>query len=394
MANSFEYFSPTRVIFGKETEKQTGKLIREYGGSRVLVLYGGKSAIRSGLLDLVKESLKEEELYFQELGGIVPNPHLDKVYEGIELIRREKVDFVLAVGGGSAIDSAKAMAHGALYDGDFWDFFCGKAKPEKSLPKGVVLTMSAAGSESSDSCVITQESTKTKRGLNTELNRPLLAIMDPELTMTLPPYQIACGATDILAHIMERYFTNEPDCDLTDRLCEGTMQAVIRAARIMVKDPHDYDAAAQLMWGSTIAHNDTLSVGRVKDFASHQIEHELSALYDCAHGAGLAVVFPGWLRFMLQKPDKVMRLAQFAVRVWGCQMDFEHPEKTAQAGIDAYVAWLKGIGMPVTFGELGAREEDIPYLAAKVKRPNPDGTVGKFYALGTEDIEKIYHLCL
>ena len=218
--------------------------------------------------------------------------------------------------------------------------------------------------------------------------------MNPELTMTLPPYQIACGATDILAHIMERYFTNEPDVDLTDRLCEGTMQAVIRAARVMVKEPHDYDAAAQLMWASTIAHNDTLSVGRVKDFASHQIEHELSALYDCAHGAGLAVVFPGWLRFMLQKPDKVMRLAQFAVRVWGCQMDFAHPEKTAQAGIDAYVGWLKEIGMPVTFAELGAREEDIPYLAGKVKRPNPDGTVGKFYALNTEDIEKIYRLCL
>ena len=265
------------------------------------------------------------------LGGAQPNPRDTKVYEGIDIIRRENVDFILAVGGGSAIDSAKAMAIGAPYDGDFWDFFCGKAKPETSMPKGVVLTMSAAGSESSDSCVITQAATKTKRGLNTELNRPLLAIMNPELTMTLPPYQVACGATDILAHIMERYFSNEPDCDLTDRLCEATMQAIIRAGRIMVKNPHDYDAASQLMWGSTIAHNDTLSVGRVKDFASHQIEHELSALYDCAHGAGLAVVFPGWLRFMLQKPDKVMRLTQFAVRVWGCQMDFEHPEKTAQA---------------------------------------------------------------
>ena len=231
--------------------------------------------------------------------------------------------------------------------------------------------MSAAGSESSDSCVITQAATKTKRGLNTELNRPLLAIMNPELTMTLPPYQVACGATDILAHIMERYFSNEPDCDLTDRLCEATMQAIIRAGRIMVKNPHDYDAASQLMWGSTIAHNDTLSVGRVKDFASHQIEHELSALYDCAHGAGLAVVFPGWLRFMLQKPDKVMRLTQFAVRVWGCQMDFEHPEKTAQAGIDAYVAWLKDIGMPVTFGEIGRARGGHPLPRRQGQAPQP-----------------------
>ena len=378
-----------KLYFGPEPLEALSAL----AGKRVLIVTDAFLA-SSGLLDRVKDSLREAGLEWTELGGALPNPRLSLVREGVDLCRREGVDFLLAVGGGSVIDSAKAMAHGALYDGDFWDFFCGKAKPEKSLPKGVVLTMSAAGSESSDSCVITQEATKTKRGLNTELNRPLLAIMNPELTMTLPPYQIASGATDILAHIMERYFTNEPDCDLTDRLCEGTMQAVIRAARVMVQDPHDYDAASQLMWASTIAHNDTLSVGRVKDFASHQIEHELSALYDCAHGAGLAVVFPGWLRFMLQKPDKVMRLAQFAVRVWNCEMDFEHPEKTARLGIEAYVSWLKSIGMPVTFAELGAREEDIPYLAGKVKRPNPDGTVGKFYALNTEEIEQIYRLCL
>ena len=391
---NFTHYLPTRFVFGRGVENQTGELVRALGATKVLIHYGGGSAVRSGLIARVEASLDAAGVKHVSLGGAQPNPRDTKVYEGIELIRREKVDFVLAVGGGSAIDSAKAMAHGALYEGDFWDFFCGKAKPEKSLPKGVVLTMSAAGSESSDSCVITQAATKTKRGLNTELNRPLLAIMNPELTMTLPPYQIACGATDILAHIMERYFSNEPDCDLTDRLCEGTMQAVIRAARVMVKTPTDYDAASQLMWASTIAHNDTLSVGRVKDFASHQIEHELSALYDCAHGAGLAVVFPGWLRFMLKKPDKVMRLAQFAVRVWNCEMDFEHPEKTARLGIEAYVSWLKSIGMPVTFAELGAREEDIPYLAGKVKRPNPDGTVGKFYALNTEEIEEIYRLCL
>ncbi len=391
---NFTHYLPTRFVFGRGVENEVGQHVRALGATKVLIHYGGGSAVRSGLIARVEASLDAAGLAHVSLGGARPNPRDTKVYEGIDLIRREKVDFVLAVGGGSAIDSAKAMAHGALYDGDFWDFFCGKATPEKSLPKGVVLTMAAAGSESSNSCVITQEATKTKRGLRTELNRPLLAVMNPELTMTLPPYQIACGATDILAHIMERYFTNEPDCDLTDRLCEAAMQAVIRAARIMVADPKDYDAAAQLMWGSTIAHNDTVSVGRVMDFASHQIEHELSAMYDCAHGAGLAVVFPAWLRFMLQKPEKAMRLAQFAVRVWGCQMDFEHPEKSAAAGIAAYVAWLREIGMPTTFAELGAREEDIPYMAQKVKRTNPDGTVGKFYALNTQDIECIYRLCL
>ena len=358
-------------------ENKTGEYVRALGATKVLIHYGGGSAVRSGLIARVEASLDAAGVKYVSLGGAQPNPRDTKVYEGIELIRREKVDFVLAVGGGSAIDSAKAMAHGALYDGDFWDFFCGKAKPQKSLPKGVVLTMSAAGSESSDSCVITQEATKTKRGLNTELNRPLLAIMDPELTMTLPPYQIACGATDILAHIMERYFTNEPDVDLTDRLCEGTMQAVIRAARVMVKEPHDYDAASQLMWASTIATttpsasaasrtlpatrssmsfppSTTAPTARVWRWCS-----PLAALHAAKAGQGDAA--------------GAIRRARM-----GLPDDFAHPEKTAQVGIDAYVAWLKEIGMPVTFAELGAREEDIPYLAGKVKRPNPDGTVGKF----------------
>lgn len=391
---NFTHYLPTHFVFGRGVENQTGEQIKALGGTRVLIHYGGGSAVRSGLIARVEASLDAAGLAHVSLGGAQPNPRDVKIYEGIDLIRREGVDFVLAVGGGSAIDSAKAMAHGALYDGDFWDFFCGKATPQKSLPKGVVLTMAAAGSESSNSCVITQESTKTKRGLRSELNRPVLAIMNPELTMTLPPYQIACGATDILAHIMERYFTNEPDCDLTDHLCEGTMQAVVRAARTMVANPNDYAAAAQLMWASTIAHNDTLGVGRLSDFASHQIEHELSAMYDCAHGAGLAVVFPAWMRFMLKKPDKVARLAQFAVRVWNCEMDFAHPQKTAQAGIDAYVYWLQQIGMPVNFAQLGAREADIPAMAAKCKRTNPDGTLGNFYPLTTADIEQIYRLAL
>lgn len=388
---NFVYQLPTKFLFGRGAENEVGREVRALGGTKVLIHYGGGSAVRSGLIDRVKKALDAENIGYVELGGVQPNPRDAMVYKGIALARREGVDFVLAVGGGSSIDSSKAIAHGLQYDGDFWDFFCGKAKPEKTTPLGVVLTMSAAGSESSNSCVITQESTRTKRGLRSELNRPRFAAMNPELAMTLPPYQIACGATDILAHIMERYFTCETEVDLTDRLCEGAMQAVIRAAKIAVKTPDSYDAQAQLMWGSTIAHNETLGVGRVSDFGSHQIEHELSALYDVPHGAGLAVVFPAWIRYQLSKNP--MRFAQFAVRVYGCSMDFEHPERTALAGVEAHEAFLREIGMPVTLHELGARTEDIPALAAKTKKTNLETmTTGGAFPMTTQDVEAILHL--
>ena len=388
---NFTYQIPTKFVFGRGAENEVGAEVRALGGTKALIHYGGGSAVRSGLIDRVKASLDAAGVKYVELGGVKPNPRDTLVYEGIALAKKEGVDFVLAVGGGSTIDSSKAIAHGIQYDGDFWDFWCGKAKPVTTTPLGVVLTMSAAGSESSNSCVITQESTLTKRGLRSELNRPKFAIMNPELAMTLPPYQIACGATDILAHIMERYFTNETEVDLTDRLCEGAMQAVIRAAKIAVKDPTDYDAQAQLMWGSTIAHNETVGVGRVSDFGSHQIEHELSALYDVAHGAGLAVVFPAWMRYQMHK--NVMRFAQFGVRVFGCEMDFEHPEKTALDGIEAYEAFVKSIGMPVTMKELGAKTEDIPALAAKTKKTDPaKQTTGGAFPMTTEDIEAILRI--
>ena len=388
---NFVYQLPTKFLFGRGAENEVGREVRALGGTKVLIHYGGGSAVRSGLIDRVKKALDAENIGYVELGGVQPNPRDAMVYKGIALARREGVDFVLAVGGGSSIDSSKAIAHGLQYDGDFWDFFCGKAKPEKTTPLGVVLTMSAAGSESSNSCVITQESTRTKRGLRSELNRPRFAAMNPELAMTLPPYQIACGATDILAHIMERYFTCETEVDLTDRLCEGAMQAVIRAAKIAVKTPDSYDAQAQLMWGSTIAHNETLGVGRVSDFGSHQIEHELSALYDVPHGAGLAVVFPAWMRYQLSKNP--MRFAQCAVRVYGCSMDIEHPERTALAGVEAHEAFLREIGMPVTLHELGARTEDIPALAAKTKKTNLETmTTGGAFPMTTQDVEAILHL--
>ena len=388
----FCYRLPTRFVFGHGAEMKAGAELAALGARRVLIHYGGGSAVRSGLIDRVENDLRGHGMEMFRLGGAMPNPRDDKVYEGIELVRREKIDFLLAVGGGSAIDSTKAIAHGACYDGDFWDFFCGKATVAKTMPFGVVLTTSAAGSESSASSVIMQEKTKIKRGLNTEFNRPLIAFMNPELAMTVPKYQIASGATDILAHIMERYFTCETEVDLTDRLCEATMQAVIRATRIAVKDPTNYDAQAQLMWGGTIAHNETLGVGRVGDFGSHQIEHELSALYDVAHGAGLAVVFPAWLRFQLRKPEHVMRIAPFANRVYGVSMNFENPAETALRGIEAHESFLREIGMPITLKELGARSEDIPALAEKTKRNPGTDVTGRAWPVNGKEIEEILHI--
>ena len=388
---NFTFQLPTRFVFGRGAADAVADEIRQLGGSRVLIHYGGGSAERSGLIARIERKLDEAGLYHVKLGGVRPNPRDTMVYKGIELGNKEKIDFVLAVGGGSVIDSSKAISHGLMYDGEFWDFFCGKAVSERIMPMGVVLTMSAAGSESSNSCVITQESTLTKRGMRNELNRPRFAIMDPELAFTLPPYQIACGATDILAHIMERYFTCEREVDLTDRLCEGAMQAVIRAGRLAVADPTNYEAQAQLMWGATIAHNETLGVGRVSDFGAHQIEHELSALYDVAHGAGLAVVFPAWIKYHIK--DDVMRFAQFAVRVFGCSMDFEDPERTALEGVRRYEDFLREIGMPLTLKELGAKTEDIPRLAAKTKVTNPKlGTTGGAFPMKVPDIEAILRL--
>lgn len=387
----FRYRLPTQFVFGHGAENQAGAELAARGAKRVLIHYGGGSAVRSGLIGRIEADLRAHGMEVFTLGGAQPNPIDEKVYEGIELVHKQNIDFLLAVGGGSAIDSTKAIAHGSCYDGDFWDFFCGKATPQRTMPFGVVLTMSAAGSESSNSCVIMQNSTKIKRGLSTELNRPVVSFMDPELAMTVPVYQIASGATDILAHVMERYFTCETEVDLTDRLCEAVMQAVIRAARIAVRDPKNYEAQAQLMWGSTIAHNETVGVGRQGDFGSHQLEHELSALYGVAHGAGLAVVFPAWLRFQMRKPEHVMRIAQFANRVYGVPVNFENPAETALRGIEAHESFLREIGMPITFKELGARGEDIPALAAKCKR-NPQGSIGNAWPVTVAEAEEIYRI--
>ncbi len=390
--DNFTFWSPTYFVFGKDQENNTGKYVKRFGGSKVLIHYGGGSVVRSGLLDRVKKSLDAEGIGYVELGGVMPNPRSGLVYEGIDLCRKEKVDFVLAVGGGSTIDSAKAIAAGTLYDGDFWDFYMGKSVTE-ALPIGTVLTIAAAGSEGSPDSVITKEEGMFKRGASGEAYRPKFSILNPELTQTLPPFQTAAGVTDIMAHLFERYFTNTTDVEVTDRLIEGLLLTMIHEAPKVIADPNDYQARANIMWAGMMAHNNCCGVGRGQDWASHNIEHELSATYDCAHGAGLAVTFPAWMTYTMN--HNVMRFAQLATRVWGCQMDFEHPEITAKAGIAATKAFFKSIGMPVNFAELGAKEEDIPQMAHTACYGNGrGGTIGGFVALEQKDVEAIYRLML
>lgn len=390
--NNFTFYSPTYFVFGKEEENNTGKYVKRFGGNKVLIHYGGGSVIRSGLLDRVKKSLELENIEFVELRGVKPNPRSGLVYEGIELCRKENIDFILAVGGGSTIDSAKAIAAGAVYEGDFWDFYMGKSI-DKALPVATVLTIAAAGSEGSPDSVITKEEGMFKRGASGEAIRPVFSILNPELTQTLPAYQTAAGITDIMAHLFERYFTNTKDVEVTDRMIEGLLMTMIHEAPKVIANPNDYQARANIMWAGMVAHNNVCGVGRDQDWASHSIEHELSAVYDCAHGAGLAVVFPAWMEYTMN--HDVMRFAQVANRVWGCSMDFAYPEVTAKAGIQAFKAFLKSIGMPLTFEELGAKKEDIPYMAHVACYGNGrKGSFGGFVRLQEEDVIKIYELML
>lgn len=388
--DSFIYYSPTKFLFGRGEEENTGKCISKFGGKKVLVHYGGGSVVKSGLLERVRGSIKAEGIDHIELGGAKPNPRSGLVYEGIELCRREKVDFILALGGGSVIDSAKAIAAGAMYEGDFWDFYSGKASAEKAIPLGTVLTIAAAGSESSSASVISLETEEgmVKRSTMSDSLRPKFSIMNPELTFTLPPYQTASGIVDMMAHVMERYFTNTRGVGVTDRLCEGTMISIIEEAPKVMENPRDYDARANIMWAGTIAHNNICGVGRQQDWASHGLEHELSALYDCAHGAGLSVIFPAWMEYVM--PHDTMRFAQFANRVFGCEMDFENPEITARRGIESVKSFWKSIGMPVSFEDIGAKSEDIPLLLDMLDLENRK--LGVFVELAREDCEAIYRI--
>ena len=386
--DNFQFYSPTEFIFGKETEAQAGEMVKKYGGKKVLLHYGGKSAANSGLLDKVKEALEESKIEYVELGGVKPNPRDTLIYRGIDICRKEGIDFILSVGGGSCIDSAKAIALGVPYDGDFWDFYGSGKVVQKALPIGTILTIAAAGSEGSGASVVTKEDGWLKRDVSSDLLRPKFSILNPELTCSLPPYQTACGATDIMAHVFERYFTNTKEVEITDRLCEAVLMTMIKETPRVIADPGNYEARANIMWAGTVAHNDIVGVGRSQDWNSHAIEHELSALYDVAHGAGLAVIMPAWMEFVYK--HDIMRFAQAAVRIWGCEMNFINPELTALEGIQCFRSFLSYIGMPINFEELGAREEDIPKLVEKMGIGN--GRTGGFVQLSSNDIIEIYRI--
>lgn len=387
--DNFIFCNPTKIVFGRDMELEVGKLIKEYGGTNVLIHYGGGSAIKSGLIDRVKDSLNLNFIKHVELGGVKPNPRASLVYEGIKICKEKNIDFILAVGGGSTIDSAKAIGMGACYDGDFWDIYVGKHSPDKTLKVATILTIAAAGSESSGSSVITNEEFGLKRGFTSDLIRPVFSILNPQLTTTLPLYQTACGATDIIAHVFERYFTNTKEVETSDRLCEAVILSMINNMPKVMSDPTNYEYRANLMWAGTIAHNDLIGMGRSQDWNSHGLEHELSALYDVAHGAGLAVVMPHWMKYTIDHDPE--RFQQMAVRIFGVKKT-SNPKADGLKGIKKFQEFLSQIGMPLTFKEIGAKKKDIEYMINKL------GVVGKsrdgFMKLTEDDCRNIYLSCL
>ncbi len=388
----FVYFAPTEVVFGKESEERVAGLVKKYGGHKVLVHYGGKSAKKSGLLDKICDLLKQGGVDFVTLGGVVPNPRLSLVQEGIALCRKEKIDFLLAIGGGSVIDSAKAIACGVPFDGNVWDIYMGKAKPACYLPVACVLTIPAAGSEMSESSVITNEDGDVKVGYSNAMSRPKFAIMNPVRTFTLPPYQTAAGVTDMMMHTMERYFSPEDDMDLTDALAEALLRSMKENVYKVLADPEDYRARAQIMWGGSVAHNDLTGCGMSGDWATHQLEHELSGMFDVTHGAGLAAVWPSWARFVYKV--NVSRFVRFAVNVMDVPNDFTDPEGTALRGIEAMERFYHSIGMPVNIHELIGRDITDDEIREMVRKCSRDGslTQGGFKVLHPEDMEAIYRM--
>ncbi|MBO5592963.1 MAG: iron-containing alcohol dehydrogenase [Prevotella sp.] len=390
--NDFNFYAPTRIVFGKTSEQQIGALVASQHGSKVLIHYGGGSAERSGLLGVVREQLGNHGISFVELGGVVPNPLLSKVQEGISLCRRENVDFILAVGGGSVIDSAKAIGYGVPYDGDVWDFWDSKGVPQACLPIGVVLTIPAAGSEMSSSTVITKDDGLVKRGFNCDLCRCRFAVMNPERTYTLPPYQTAAGATDIMMHTMERYFSKYEDMTLTDAIAEALLRTVKDSVLAVMEHPDDYRNRAQIMWAGSLAHNDLTECGTEKDFATHKMEHELSALFSVTHGAGLAALWPSWARYV--KDKHLSRFVRFAVNVMGVENDFAHPDETAEKGIRAVEDFYHKIGMPTNIHELLGREITDDEIEEMVEKCSRGGTLtlGAMEKIGTDDMRAIYRM--
>jgi alcohol dehydrogenase YqhD (iron-dependent ADH family) len=388
--DNFVFSNPTKIIFGRGTENKVGVEAAKISKT-VLLHYGSGSIKATGLYDRIIHSLRENQVEVIELAGVKPNPHLSLVYEGIRICREHAIGLILAVGGGSAIDSAKAIAAGARYDGDVWDFFSGKSTVEDALPLATILTIPAAGSEASTGCVITKEDGMLKRAFNSVHVYPRFSILNPELAFTLPPFQVACGVVDIMAHLMERYFANAHPVELTDRLIEAVMKTVINNAPTLLEDPRNYDAWAEVMWSGTVAHNNLLNTGRTGDWASHEIEHELSAKYDIAHGAGLAMIFPAWMKYVYQ--HDVNRFAQFAVRVWNVEEDHFHREKTALTGIAKLEEFWAGLGLPVRLS--GAHLDDTHFDEMAAKCTTDDTrSLGNFVKLQKKDVLKIYNLAL
>lgn len=387
--NNFTFCTPTKVIFGRDIEGSIGETLRGYGAGKVLVHFGGGSVKRSGLLQKVTASLDAAGLPYVELGGVEPNPKLSFIRKGIELCRAEGVDFLLAVGGGSVIDSVKAIGVGLANGCDPWDFIVSGTAPAKCTPLATVLTIAAAGSEMSNSDVITNDETQLKRGITSEAVRPVVSFLNPENTFTVSKFQTGCGIVDTMMHTLERYFTGDADCDLTDRLAEGLLIAVRDAGRAAIAKPDDYHARATLMWASSLSHNDLTGCGKNRKFPVHKIEHDISGVHDnVAHGAGLAVLFPAWAEFVME--HDLMKFAQLANRVWGVEMNFDHPEVTAHGGIRAMRAYFKEIGMPTTMGELGLKPEDYDEIIAKT---TANGNKVKSYVpLGREELLAIYKL--
>ena len=391
--NGFNYYTPTKVVFGVGTEKQVAGLIREFGGTKVLIHYGGGSVVRSGLLGRVTDLLSEAGIPFVTLGGAVPNPRLGLVYEGIKLCKKENVDFILGVGGGSAVDSAKAIGYGVANEGDVWDFYDHKRKAKGCLPLGVIMTIAATGSEMSDSSVITKEEGLVKRGYSSDYGRPRFAIMDPALTVTLPDYQTACGCADIMMHTMERYFTNGGNMEITDAIAEGLLRTVMTNAEILVKDPKNYDARAEVMWAGSLSHNGLTGCGSDGgDWMTHKLEHELGGLYDVAHGAGLTAIWGSWARYVYK--DCLPRFKRFAVNVMGVA-PVGSDEEIALKGIEAMEAFYRRIHMPTNLRELGVKptEDELVTMARKCA-VGVGGAKGSARLLREADMLAIYRASL
>jgi alcohol dehydrogenase len=383
---NFSFQNQTKIIFGRNTEQQLGKEIKKYS-RKILLHYGGGSIRKIGLYERVIEILRKEKIEYVELGGVKPNPRLSLVKKGVDLCRKENIYFILAVGGGSVIDSAKAIAAGVTYLGDLWDLWLCKGEVKKPLPVGTVLTIPASGSESSMHSIITNEEGWIKMGLHSEELRPKFSILNPENTFSLSKYQTIVGIADIMAHLMERYFTQETNVDLSDRLIEGSLKSIIRQTPLVLEKPNDYHSRAEIMWAGTLAHNDLFSSGRIGDWASHMIEHELSALYDIPHGAGLAIIMPAWMKYVYR--GNMNKFVQFAQRVWHIDPDFEHIEEAAIAGIKRLQSFFRENGLPVSLQELGINSDRFQEMA---ERCTLNGEVGHFKALNSSDVLEIYRL--